>query len=257
MKNRNLCILQARTGSTRLPSKVLLKVKGVALLEYEVNRLRLAKKIHKIVIATTTEKKDDKIEKLCKKIGIDCFRGSEADVLGRFYQCSLKYSDYNNIIRATGDCPLIDPAVIDDLIELFLTSKCDYANNVESGKETYPDGMDVEIFKRSILKKTALMAVLPSDREGVNEYMLRNKKFKKRYLFAPYNWGNFRLTVDEKEDFEVIKFLIENCNPAASYLQYISLLTKNPQVMLKNLHFIRNEGSWKSLEADGFSIKNR
>lgn len=257
MQNKVLCIIQARMGSTRLPNKVLLKVGGVSLLEYQISRIKRAQLVDKIVVATTQNKNDDAIEKLCRKIGADCFRGSEEDVLDRYYQCSLSYPQFKNIIRITGDCPLIDPAVIDDLVRFFIRSKCDYASNVESGKETFPDGMDVEIFKSSVLEEVASKAVLPSDREHVNEYILRNKIFKKKYLSAPYNWGHFRLTVDEKEDFEVVKFLIKKSDFAAGYLHYISLLTKNPRVMFKNLHFVRNEGSWKSLEADGFSVKNK
>ncbi len=119
MKENNLCIIQARIGSTRLPNKVVKEVKGVPLLEYEIKRVKRAKGIDKIVIATTVNKVDNQIKNLCKKLGIDCFRGPEDDVLDRYYRCSLKYPEYKNIIRITGDCPLIDPAVIDGVI-IFL-----------------------------------------------------------------------------------------------------------------------------------------
>lgn len=248
MKNKNLCIIQARIGSTRLPNKVLMKVDNISLLEFEINRVKQSKKIDKIAVATTNQKTDDKIEKLCKKIDIDCFRGSEDDVLDRYYKCSLKYPKYNNIIRLTGDCPLIDFKVIDEVITCFEKSKYDYFSNVE--KETFPDGMDVEIFKRYSLEQAAENARLASEREHVTLYIRNNKKFKKGNLEAENNWSHFRLTVDEQNDFEVVKFLIKNSSPTSSYLDYISLLKKHPEIMMKNTHIIRNEGLLKSLKKD-------
>lgn len=248
MGHKNLCIIQARAGSIRLPGKVLLEVDGISLLEYQMKRVRQAKKIDKIVVATTNQKTDDKIEKLCKKINIDCFRGSEDDVLDRYYQCSLLYPQYKNIIRITGDCPLIDPVVIDNVITFFEKNKFDYASNVLS--ETFPDGMDVEIFTSNALHESAQKSKLGSEREHMTQYIIKNKKFKKGNFAAENDWPHFRLTVDNPEDFEVVKFLIENSKPNASYLDYISLLTKNPKIMLKNMHIIRNEGLLKSLKKD-------
>ncbi len=256
-KVKNLCIIQARLGSTRLPGKVLMKVRGITLLEYQLQRLALAKKIDKIVVATSIKKQNDKIEKLCKKIGVDCFRGSEDDVLDRYYRCSLVYPRYDNIIRVTGDCPLIDPVVTDEIITLFEKTGGDYASNVKTGKESYPDGMDVEIFKASVLHEAALKAELPSDREGVNEYIFRQNKFKKYYLSSEYDWPHFRLTVDNPEDLEVVKFLIENCKITDGYLKYISVLTKHPEIMIKNMHIKRNEGTFKMLENDKIYLSNK
>lgn len=252
MKYKNLCIIQARTGSTRLPKKILKKVKGITLLEYEIKRVQLAKCIDKIVIATTNKKEDDRIEKLCKKINIDCFRGSENDVLDRYYQCSLRYPQYNNIVRITGDCPLIDPIVIDRVITFFEKNNYDYVSNVL--KETFPDGIDVEVFKKDVLGLAEKNAELNSEREHVTLYIKNSKKFKKANLAAEHNWSHFRLTVDNKEDFEVIKFVIKNSKLTDGYLDYISLLTKNFDVMVKNTHIIRNEGLLKSLKND-FKIK--
>ncbi len=255
LKNKNLCILQARMGSTRLPGKVLMKVGGVALLEYQIKRLRLAKKVDKIVVASSVDKKNDRIEKLCEKIGVECFRGSEDDVLDRFYQCSLRYPQYGNIIRTTGDCPLIDPTVVDETITFFEKNNYDYASNAL--EPTWPDGLDTEIFKKSILYEAAQKAELPSDREEVNEYIFRQSKYKKGNLVAPQDWSHFRLTVDEKEDFEVIKFLIKNSKITDGYLHYISALTKHPEVMFKNMHIKRNEGMLKTWAKDKIFFKNK
>lgn len=252
--HKNLCIIQARMGSTRLPGKVLLKIKGKPLLEYLIKRVKLSKKIDKIVIATTTNTADDAIEALAQELGIDCFRGSENDVLDRYFQCSLKYPDYNNIVRITGDCPLIDPIVVDQVILFFEENDFDYVSNTQ--KETFPDGIDVEVFKRKTLEITAKEAKLNSEREHVCLYVRNNEKFKKGSFENKHNFSHFRLTVDEPEDFEVVKFVIENSRPDAGWLDYISLLTKNPEIMLKNMHITRNEGWLKSLKND-FIIKKQ
>ena len=254
-QSKNLCVIQARMGATRLPGKVLKKVNGIALLEHEINRMKKAERINKIIVATSDKKDDDKINKLCRQIKIDCFRGSEDDVLDRYYQCALEYPEYGNIIRITGDCPLIDPIVIDNVIIFFEKNNFDYVSNNfdvpgDTAKETFPDGMDVEIFKRSALCESAKKAKLPSEREHVTLYINKNKKFKKGNLSAEQDWSHFRLTVDNPADFEVVKFLIKNSRQDASYLDYISLLTKNPEIMLKNMNIVRNEGLLKSLKED-------
>ncbi|KKS34906.1 MAG: hypothetical protein UU95_C0007G0043 [Parcubacteria group bacterium GW2011_GWC2_42_12] len=232
--NKNICIIQARTGSTRLPNKVLLKVNGISLLAYMVKRLKLSKKINKIVIATSVNKNDKEIEQLCDKIGVSCFRGSEDDVLDRYYQCSLRYKGYENIIRLTADCPLIDPYVVDDVITFFDNNKkFDFVSNFLP--KSFPHGLDVEIFRRKALFESAQKAVLPEEREHVDIYVLNNRCFKKGNLSAAYNFSQFRMTVDYPVDFEVIKFLIENSKITDSYLHYVSLLSGNFQMMLKNI----------------------
>ncbi len=253
-KKRNLCIIQARVGSTRLPKKVLKIVKGMTLLEYEIKRLKLARGIDKIVVATSVKRGDDKIKNLCRRIKIDCFRGQEDDVLDRYYRCALLYPEYQNIIRVTGDCPLIDPLVVDQVIAFFEKNNFDYVSNVI--KETFPDGMDIEIFTREALVLAAREAKLSSEREHVTPYIKKSRKFRKGNFAAANDWSHFRLTVDEKEDFEVISFLIKNSRLQAGYLDYISLLTKNPQIMFKNMHIIRNEGYLKSLRNDRAIIRN-
>ena len=169
----NLCIIQARTGSTRLPGKVLMKVNGKTLLEYEIKRIKQSKKVDKIVVATSTKKNDDKIANLCKKIGVDCFRGSEKNVLDRYYQCSLKYPEYGNIIRISADCPLIDPKVIDKVVTAFeKNKKFEYVSNVL--EETFPYGLAVEVFSRRALLLAAKNAKSAFDKEHVTPYIWRN-----------------------------------------------------------------------------------
>lgn len=252
MNKENLCIIQARMGATRLPGKILMKSGKTTLLEYEIKRISLAKTINKIVIATTLNKEDDKTATLCKKIGIDFFRGSENDVLDRYWRCSQCYPNYKNIIRITGDCPLIDPVVIDEVISYFIKNKLDYASNIL--KETYPDGMDIEIFKKSILKEAAEKAIMSSEREHVTLWIRNNKKIKKGNVSCGIDFSHIRLTVDEMADYEVISFLIKNSKITDGFLTYISLLTKNLDVFVKNMKINRNEGLIKSINHD-YKIK--
>ncbi|MBI3290816.1 glycosyltransferase family protein [Candidatus Falkowbacteria bacterium] len=242
----NLCVIQARMGSTRLPGKILKEISGMPSLEYQVNRIKQAKKVDKIVIATTTDKSDDPVEKLCKKINIDCFRGSTDDVLDRYYQCVQKYPEYENIIRLTGDCPLTDPKVIDQVIDLFESGDYDYANNVQP--DTFPDGMDVEVFKRGAIEISAKESTTEFEHEHMNEYVLNSNEFKKGNLKAEHDYSKYRLTVDNQEDYEVVKFLAEHCPADAAYLDYIEMLEKNPAVIKLNAHIKRNEYAYKKLK---------
>ena len=245
---KNLCIIQARFGSTRLPGKILMTIGDKVLIEHVVARVSQAKKMNKVVVATTNEKTDDATEKLLRKIGVGYFRGSNEDVLKRFWQCAQQYPEYQNVVRITGDCPLIDPKVIDQVIEFFEKEKVHYASNILV--ETYPDGMDVEIFTRKALQESAEKAELPSEREHVTLYIRNNPNFSKANFAHKENLSHFRLTVDNQEDLEVIKFLIENSAPTASFQEYISLLMKNPDIMSKNSKIKRNEGLAKSLKGD-------
>ena len=257
MKNKCLCIIQARMGSTRLPGKVLKKVRGMALLEYQLKRVKLAKQIDKIVVATTTNPQDEQIVKLCRKLSVSSFRGPEDDVLARYYLCAQKYPAYQTIMRLTADCPLIDPYVIDDVVSFFEKHNYDYATNISLGipeQETFPDGMDVEVFKRATLNQAHKVAKLNSQREHVTWYVRNSKKFQRGLFTAKHNFAHFRLTVDNPEDFEVVKFVIERVKITDDYLTIIALLTKNPRIMLLNAHIIKDEGLLKSLKHD-FIVK--
>jgi len=247
-KNKNLCIIQARMGSTRLPNKVFLDVDGVSLLEYEIKRAQIAKRIDKIVVATGLGKANDKIEELCQKLGIDCFRGSEDDVLDRFFQCSLNYPQYNVIIRLTGDCPLIDPKIIDEVIVFFEKNNFDYASNVNP--PSFPDGMDVEVFTRAALAKSVEQAKLGSEREHITQFMFKDNKLEKGNLKASKDFSGVRLTVDYSEDFEVVSFIIKNSKLSDSYLTFIALLVEHPEIMKKNSQYVRNNGLAQSLKKD-------
>lgn len=237
-------------NSTRLPGKVLKKIKGVPLLEWQLRRVKLAKMVDKTVVATGAGPLNDPIEKLCKKVDVYCFRGSEDDVLDRFYACSRQYPEYKIIVRLTGDCPLTDPGVIDFLVTFFKKNTFDYVSNVGSKMETFPDGLDVEVFSAEALAEAAKGATRPSDREHVTPWIKRSKKLTKHFPPAPYDFSHIRLTVDEPEDFEVVQYIIESAHISDEYPTLISILTKRPDVMMKNMHVVRNEGYANSLKKE-------
>lgn len=253
----NLAILQARMSSTRLPNKVLKEINGISLLQYECERILQSKKIDHLIIATSTEETDDEIEQFSKKNNIEIYRGSLDDVLSRYFECAREYKDRNNIdglniVRVTGDCPIIDPIVIDEVIEYFEINNCDYASNTLL--PTYPDGMDIEITTYNALEIAYNEAIFKSDREHVTLYIKNNEQFKKLNYVSKYDFSHLRMTVDEENDFILIKRIIENLykqNPNFSYLDAISFMTKTPDTFYINSNIIRDEGLMKSLKKDG------
>ena len=144
-----IAIIQARSRSTRLPEKVLMEIYGKSLLELYVDRVRKSQTVDKIVVATTIEPYDDKIAEICKKIGVDCFRGSENDLVDRYYQCAVKYQA-NVVVRVTSDDPFVDYQVIDRGVSILLEQKVDFVTN--HFEPTYPEGLDVEIYSFQVLK---------------------------------------------------------------------------------------------------------
>ena len=253
-------ITQARMKSTRLPDKVMMKVKGKPLLYYHLERVKLARNVTDIIVATSRNDADDEIYDFCEKYGVTCFRGSEDDVLDRFYQTAKEYK-LENIIRLTADCPLIDYRIIDDMITEFCSKNIDYLSNTL--KPTFPDGMDVCIFTYRVLETAWQQAELPSEREHVIPYIAKNSTYNGKSLFSSDNFefkidfSHVRLTVDEKEDFDLIKFLIEHSSIESSWLEYVSILLKYPQLLIGTMNYERNEGFRKSLEEDEVFVRSK
>lgn len=253
----NIAILQARMSSSRLPNKVLKEINGIPLLKYEVERILKSKKIDKLIIATSIDSSDDKIEEFSKENNIDVFRGDLNDVLSRYYLCAKEFKDKNNlddlnIIRVTGDCPIIDPVVIDEVICFFEKNNCDYASNTLI--PTYPDGMDIEVCSFDALKIAFSEATFKSDREHVTLFIKNDERFKRLNFVSKYDFSHLRMTVDEQSDFDFIKVIIENLykeNPSFSYLEVVSFLTKNPDLLYINSNIQRDEGLYESLKNDG------
>jgi len=246
LKKNVLAIIQARYNSKRLPGKVVRKINNKTILEILIKRLSKSKYITKIVVACSKNKNDREIIAICKKLGVNYFTGSENDVLDRFYKVAKKYNGAN-IVRITGDCPLIDSEIVDNVIINFFTKNVDYATN--ANPPTFPDGLDVEIFKFSALKESYLKAKTIFEREHVTPYIINNKKFKKFNLKNTKDYSFLRLTLDEKEDFILIEKIIKNFkkNIYFNLKNILHFYKKNKRLFLLNSHIQRNEGSILSI----------
>ena len=191
-------------GSSRLPGKVLTKLANKPSLWHIVDRLRHSNKLSKVIIATSVREIDDPIEKFCIENKVECERGSEEDVLDRYFQIAEKYKP-DVIVRVTGDCPLVDPSLLDHMITDFLTADYDYYSNAQPVR-SFPKGMDLEIFSLSALKKAYQEAKESYDREHVTSYIYNNPEaFKIGILELATDVSKVRLTLDTKEDLETLE----------------------------------------------------
>lgn len=247
---RTIGIIQARTSSTRLPGKILLPVMGRALIEYQIERVLRARLIDRLILATTASAEDDSVEDVCRRMGIDCFRGSRDNVLERFYLAAEMYEPAH-VVRLTGDCPLSDPYLIDEVIAFYLDSGCDYVANCIT--PCFPDGLDVEVFSFKALKEAYSKAVLPSHLEHVTPYLRQEGLFKVMEFPADCSHADLRWTVDEHEDFLLIKGILEGLYPAGRAFGWRSVLyflNEHPELAGLNARFKRNEGAQRSQEQD-------
>lgn len=232
-------IIQARMTSSRLPGKILKKVLGKSLLEYQIERLRRVKLADEAVIATTINKTDELIVQLCNSLSVLYFRGSEEDVLSRYYEAA-KVHQADVIVRVTSDCPLIDPEVIDQVIKFYIDHQTEYDYVSNSLEKTYPRGMDTEVFSFKTLQEAFLEATALPDREHVTPFIYRQPD---RYSLANVNYSenqsHHRWTVDTPEDFELIKKIIEAIYPKMpnfTLRDCLNLLHKNPEWSTINAH---------------------
>ena len=252
MELKTVLITQARSGSTRLPRKILKEINSESLLEIHLKRLNKCKNVSKIIVATTDKLEDKVIYKFAIDMGFNSFRGSESDVLDRFYQ-AVKHEKPDWIVRVTSDCPLIDPILVDKLINLSHNNNIDYCSNTLI--ENYPDGQDIEVFKFSALELAWKNSNLASDREHVTPYIRNNSDFKGARLFTALNYpcdSNYsmiRMTVDESRDFDLIKILINDLGTDKTWLEYANHIIKNDLNRINN-SIIRNQGYLKSLKND-------
>ena len=232
--NRTVIIVQARMTSTRLPGKVLLEVLGKPLLAYQVERLRRCKRADAVVLATTTNKTDQALVDFCCEHGISCYRGSEEDVLSRYYEAAREHRA-ETIVRVTSDCPLIDPAVIDRVIEAFNWGGEDYVANIL--ERTYPRGMDCEVFTFEALQTAHREATDKPDREHVTPFIYRHPE---RFTLGNVRYGEdcsrYRWTVDTQEDYELIRCMLE------------ALVLQKPHFTLEDcLHLIEQNPDWEKI----------
>jgi spore coat polysaccharide biosynthesis protein SpsF len=246
-----LAITQARTGSSRLPRKVLKTIAGIPLLTLHLERILRAKKINQLVVATTTDDHDNEIAELVSGMKLPVYRGSMENVLDRFYQAAKAYEP-EWVVRLTADCPLIDPVLIDQIIDMALANNVDYCSNTLN--PTFPDGMDVEVFKFSALEKAWKEAISTSDKEHVTPYIHQNSSFYHKQPFTslnfahPVDYASVRLTVDEINDYEVIKILIEKNGLNRDWKTYADCYRQDDEIKAINQHIRRNEGYNKTLK---------
>ena len=248
------CIIQARTGSTRLPKKVIEKIDSKnTVLDYVINQVKCSKKIEKIIVATTDLIEDDIIWQYANLQKIECFRGSSEDVLDRFYQCAKKYSA-KTIVRITADNPLIDPNIIDKIINEY--NKCDFITNTL--ERTFPYGTEVEVFSFVSLKKAWENAKKPSEREHVTPFIRNPKnKFVLKNIKNQKNISNFRYTVDKLEDLQLVKEIIKNISTRPIFLQDIIKLNKDKPEIFEINKNIKHDGYLSSIEKDEQYFKSK
>ena len=248
-----IAITQARYGSSRLPGKVLRTIQGKTLLQIHLERASKSRKIDKLIVATTLEEDAKDIAMLSEKLGFTSFRGSVDDVLDRFFQ-AIQGENANYVVRLTSDCPLIDPELIDKIVQYTIDKKLDYCSNTL--KPEYPDGQDVEVFTLSALKQAWTEAKLSSEREHVTPYIWKNSSFKGGTLFKSenfhegYSFGHLRMTIDEQRDFEVISAIVADKGFDCTWLEYALYLDKNQKLKELNAAIERNEGYDKSISKE-------
>jgi spore coat polysaccharide biosynthesis protein SpsF len=224
--------IEARMTSSRLPGKVLLQAGGKSMLRHLVDRLKTVSSLNGIVLATTVNATDDVLEEFAKENNILCYRGSEDDVMNRVIGAA-ESAEADIIVEITGDCPIIDPQIVEQTIRMFLGNHADYVSN--SIIRSYPDGMDTQVFRLATLQRSAAMTYDPLDHEHVTLHIYNNPDvFSQVHLIAPpeLHWPELGLTLDEPADYQLIKNIIDFFGPEYTMfncLDVIRLLQQKPE----------------------------
>lgn len=235
-----VCITQARMTSERLPGKVLKKILGKTVLEYHLERMKLVPSVDEVVVATTVNDADNPIVELCEQTDTACYRGSEPDVLSRYYDAAKQFNA-DVVMRVTSDCPLLDPVEAGKVLQLYLDNlgRYDYVSNFVN-ERTYPRGMEAEVFSFRVLEEASREASEPRDREHVTMFIYTRPE---RYRLGTVRYGSdesrYRLTVDTGADFELVGKIIESLYPSKNIFglrDVLELMKKNPEWELINRH---------------------
>lgn len=237
-----VAIVQARMGSTRLPNKVMKPMVGIPMIELLLSRLAHSKELSQIVVATSVDAANDPLALHIAKLGYACEKGSENDVLDRFIQAAKKHQA-DVVVRITGDCPLVDPDLVDEVIRCFKSANVDYFCN--TSPPTYPDGLDIEVCTFEALELAHRETIESFDREHVTPYLRNSKKFSVASMQYQKDLSGMRWTVDEPADFEVIEKVFEHFHPRIdfSWNEVLNLQLQHPKIFQLNQHLIRNEGA--------------
>ncbi len=247
----NVAIVQARMSSTRLPGKVLMPLGKRNVIGQVFHQLSYCRKLDRRILATSVDASDDPLAEWAHAESIEVFRGNLQDVLDRFYR-TAKWANADTVVRITGDCPLIDPTVVDKVLAMFFEGGYDYVSN--SNPPTFPDGMDTEVFTFASLEESWRIARLASEREHVTPYIRNhNTQFKIGNLENDENLESVRLTLDNPEDYKLISLIYDQLEKVGTFvsLHAVMNLVKNEKSLLEiNTHIQRNEGYLSSLKKD-------
>lgn len=237
-----VAIVQARMGSTRLPNKVMKQIADVPMIELLLTRLAKSNQIDQIVLATSTNENNTPLVEHVQKLGYTCVRGSESDVLDR-YLIAARLAQADIVVRITGDCPLIDPVLVDLVIAQFKAKDVEYISN--AAPATFPDGLDTEVFTMQALERTWRESQEQHDREHVTPYMRRLGLFKTDIMLNAEDLSGLRWTVDEPADFDVVSQVFAHFAPDIhfSWTQVLELQRKRHEIFSANHDIIRNEGA--------------
>jgi spore coat polysaccharide biosynthesis protein SpsF len=254
---KTAAIIQARMGSTRLPNKVLMPVLGKPLLGWMLERVATCAEVDEVIIATTTDTRDDVIAAFAQSVGCKLYRGSEDDVLDRYYQAARMVNP-DAVARITADCPLLDPEVLGSMIREYAAGGLDFLSNSEPLPSSWPDGMDVSIVGFEALENAWQNAIKPSDREHVTFYFWNNPQtFRCKRIDHEPDWSKYRVTIDYPEDFDILKSIIEHFGAAdpssvnrVSMEQIVAYLDAHPDVFGLNEKYTRGLGWKPALERD-------
>jgi len=239
---KTVAIVQARVGSTRLPGKVLLDLVGRTVLDRVVQRVRQFTMIDDVIVATSSERADNPIIDECDRIGVASFRGSESDVLDRFVG-AVRETDADVCVRLTADCPLLDPGVSDNIISLFLLADdADYASN--KIPQSFPRGLDTEVFTREALERAARDAHEPYERVHVTPYIYRHPEiFSLLSVTSDVDRSDWRWTIDTPEDIEFVREIYRRLDSRGDFgwQDVVALLVNEPSLMWINSHVLQKE----------------
>lgn len=229
-----VCIMQARVGSSRLPAKVLKEIEGKTVLEHDVDRLKRVKNIDEIVIATTVQERDYQIVDEANRLGVKSFRGSEDDVLSRYY-FAAKENNADVVIRVTSDCPLLDSEITDEIIKFYLDNNSEYDYVSNTLDRTYPRGLDTEVFSFKALEKAFNEAKESFQREHVTPFIWdNNEAFSTCQFKDSEDNSNLRLTLDTEEDLELITEVyseLYDLNSNFGLKEVVELFKRRPELI--------------------------
>jgi len=249
MNMKMIAIIQARMSSSRLPGKVLMPLAGKPVLEHVASRIQACKTISEVVVATSTDQTDDVIQSWCESKAVSCYRGSLKDVLDRYYQ-TAKYYQADAVVRITADCPVIDPTIVDDVVNGYLAGGYEFYGLAGE----FPNGLDCTIFAFTALERAWREAMLPSEREHVGPYIEKHPElFKSGGLYKFAGLFHHRWTLDEPRDYEFLQAIFARLyREETPFLatEVLALLEKEPDLININSQIVRDEGFLKSLVED-------